>query len=248
MRCVTGIALACCALRATHAQPPAPPAFEVASIKRSSSASGGDGAVTIQPTRFAARHATLQRLLFEAWQIPYAQIMGPPWLRTDEFEVDARSETAASVEQIRSMLRTLLTDRFKLVVRTVQRERRVYLLLAGKDGLHAGRASGAWARPFHGTLAEFANILAVQLSIPNPVSINPAIPSRATGAPVPVLDQTGIAGAFELSVELQPEPGADTFTLWQRALREQLGLRLESRRAAVPILIVQRAVKIPAGN
>ncbi|HEX4277514.1 MAG TPA: hypothetical protein VHZ74_19285 [Bryobacteraceae bacterium] len=50
------------------------PALKAASIKRRKWISGGDGDVTIEPTRFAARNPTLRRLLFEARQLPYSQI------------------------------------------------------------------------------------------------------------------------------------------------------------------------------
>ena len=38
------------------------------------------------------------------------------------------------------------------------------------------------------------------------------------------------------------------FTLWQRVLREQLGLKLEARKAKVELLVVDRATRIPTGN
>jgi hypothetical protein len=55
-------------------QPATAPGFEAASVKRCKCISGGDGDVTIEPTRFAARNPTLKRLLFEARQLPYSQI------------------------------------------------------------------------------------------------------------------------------------------------------------------------------
>jgi uncharacterized protein (TIGR03435 family) len=47
---------------------------------------------------------------------------------------------------------------------------------------------------------------------------------------------------------MRPEPGLDSFTLWRRALREQLGLDVESRRERIEILVVDEAAKIPTAN
>jgi uncharacterized protein (TIGR03435 family) len=71
----------------------------------------------------------------------------------------------------------------------------------------------------------------------------------------PVLDKTGLAGAFDFTLEFAPEGrGADAagdlpvspslFT----AVQEQLGLKLEPQKAPVEILVVDRAVRVPTAN
>jgi uncharacterized protein (TIGR03435 family) len=225
-------------------------AFEVASVKVSKSVVGHDGTITIDPGRLIVRNATLKRLIFEAYRVPYSQIAGgPSWLNSDEYDIEAKAESPASSEQIRLMLRTLLTDRFKLAVRSEMKERRVYALVVGKDGprLHAakeGETSRLWR--FHGDLSKFADVLSTQLTIP--LLDDPATPSHASGAPMPVVNKTGIEGVYDISVDIKPDQGGDTFTVWQRALQEQLGLNLESQKAPVEILVIDHAEKIPIGN
>jgi len=99
---------------------------------------------------------------------------------------------------------------------------------------------------FHGDLSQFADELAVTLTIP--LLEDPTIPSYAKGTPIPVVNQTGIEGVYDIAVDIKPDSGADPFTVWQRALQEQLGLRLESQKAAVEILIVEHAEKVPVEN
>ena len=231
---------------------PGPLAFEVASVKPSKAVVGHDGNIRTDAGRFIATNATLLRLIFEAYQVPYSQITGGPvWLNTDEFDIDAKAESPAGLEQLRLMLRALLTDRFKLAVRTETRERRVYALVVGKDGPRlSGAKDGDGSRlwRFHGRLSEFANILAVQLTIPMSSNQDPTIPSRATGAPVPVVDKTGIEGVYDIRLDINTDRGNDAFAVWQRALQEQLGLKLESQKAAVAVLVIDHAERIPAGN
>jgi uncharacterized protein (TIGR03435 family) len=61
---------------------------------------------------------------------------------------------------------------------------------------------------------------------------------------VPVVDETGIKGAVDIAIDLRPDQNTDAFTLWQRALEEQLGLRLESKKAEVPVLVIENAEKV----
>jgi uncharacterized protein (TIGR03435 family) len=100
---------------------------------------------------------------------------------------------------------------------------------------------------FHGDLRQFADLLAVQLSIPAPE--NPAEPARASASPISVLDKTGLPGIFDFNVDMHPELGTDMFTSWQRALEDQLGLRIESRKDNVTVLVAQvspsRVAKVP---
>jgi uncharacterized protein (TIGR03435 family) len=244
---------ACLRLTSAVAQRQAAPAsFEVASVKSVKTPIGGDGFVTTNPGGLFATNVTLRRLLFEAWQIPYWQISGgPAWIGTQEFDIDAKPGSPANPAALRTMLRTLLIERFKLKVHTETRERRVYAMVAGKDSarlLSAVPREGAWVHRFHGSLTEFANVLAIQLTIPLTASGNPGIPSIASGAPIPVVNKTAIEGVFDIGVDVRPDDSGDTVTVWQRALKEQFGLELKSQRAAVEILVVDHAEKVAGGN
>jgi uncharacterized protein (TIGR03435 family) len=70
-----------------------------------------------------------------------------------------------------------------------------------------------------------------------------------------VVDQTGLAGPFEVKLDWSPDngvvPAADgapggpsIFT----ALQEQLGLRLESRKGPLDVLVIDHAEKVPTDN
>ena len=65
---------------------------------------------------------------------------------------------------------------------------------------------------------------------------------------MPVLDKTGLPGIYDFIADIRPELGTDSFTLWQRGLREQLGLRLKSRRDSVEVIVVDDAAKVPTEN
>jgi uncharacterized protein (TIGR03435 family) len=234
-------------------QTPAP-SFDVASVKPSQHIVGPDynNQLTYSPSGFTARNVTLKRLIADAYGLQLNQVSGPNWLDQNEYEIDARAAGASTKEQMAPMLRGLLASRFNLVAHSETREMRVYELVVGKSGpkihpLKDGEAPAA--QPgfhFHGDMRQFADLLAVQLSIPAPMS--PGEPARAGGPPIPVVEKTGLGGVFDFSVDIRPELGTDMFTAWQRALRDQLGLGIESRKEILPIMVVDSAAKIPTEN
>jgi uncharacterized protein (TIGR03435 family) len=62
------------------------------------------------------------------------------------------------------------------------------------------------------------------------------------------VDKTGLQGVFDFSVDIHPELGTDMFASWQRVLEDQLGLRIESRKGNVAVLVVDGAAKTPTEN
>jgi uncharacterized protein (TIGR03435 family) len=230
------------------------PSFDVASVRQSREIVGPDynNQLTYSPDGLTARNATLKRLIAEAYGIQLNQITGPNWLDQNEYDIDARAGGVGTREQMAPMLRTLLAGRFNLAEHNEVREMRMYALVIGKSGpkIHAlkdGETPTAQAGfHFHGDMRQFADLLALQLSIPAPTS--PSEPVRAGGPQIPVVDKTGLAGIFDFSVEGRPELGTDMYTAWQRTLRDQLGLGLESRKGYLSILVVDSAAKMPTEN
>jgi uncharacterized protein (TIGR03435 family) len=149
------------------------------------------------------------------------------------------------------MLQSLLTDRFHLKTHRETRELKVYDLLVDKGGpkIHPGDAAAA-PRPgfqhFHGELSQFANLLAIKLSMP--IADDPSKPTIASPTAVPVVDKTGLTGVYDFDFERKLAVGVDALALWQPVLQEQLGLRLESRKSMVDVVVVDSADRTPTAN
>jgi uncharacterized protein (TIGR03435 family) len=228
--------------------------FEVASVRPSQQDVGPDynNQITYSPDGFTGRNVTLRRLVAEAWQCQLDQVFGPPWLDHNEYDIATRVPEGASKEQISLMLRSLLSERFRLKEHSDTRQMRVYELMIGQGGprIHpiapGSAVTGGSGVRFRGDMRHFADLLAVQFSIP--AADNPNVPSRAGGVPIPVLDKTGLEGIYEFSVDLRPELGTDEFTAWKRVLEDQLGLKIESRKADVAVLVVDDAAEIPIAD
>jgi uncharacterized protein (TIGR03435 family) len=235
-----------------HAQPA--PSFEVASVRPSQHNVGPDynNQITYAPAEFTGRNVTLKRLIAEAWHCQLNQVFGPPWLDQNEYDIAARAPEGTSKEQISLMLRTLLSARFHLKEHSDTRQMRVYELTIAPGGprIHqvppGAAATAGSGFHFRGDMRQFADLLSIQFSIP--AADNPSAPVKAGGSPIPVLDETRLQGIYEFSVDLRPELGTDAFTAWKRVLENQLGLKIESRKGDVPVLVVDDAEKVPTAN
>ena len=289
-------ALGVAGLVSLHAQTPvssgSSPAFEVASVKRNNS---GDGNITrgMQPGgRLTFINNPLRQLIIAAYQVqPFQVIGGPSWLTTDRFDIVAKAPDGATPDQMNPMLRTLLAERFKLVVHRETREMPVYSLVKARpDGrlgdrlkpaavdcgpaargrggpppTPPGGAPGAAPGPQGPLMGCRAMISPGRLQIAGqPLAQLASLLANQVGRPI--VDKTGLAGAYDIELSFMPEgagrggpvgtppPGAppipavdpDAPSLFT-ALQEQLGLKLESERGPVEVIVID-SVEQPVGD
>jgi len=236
------------------------PVFEVASIKPSEPGAQGTR-IAFQPGgRLVTQNASLADLLALAYNLPGNRISGGPgWLWSDRYDVVAKPESpintaaADAMKQLRQMLQALLVERFKVEIHWGTREVPLYALVVAKDGPRLKAAPGTsedgGVSLSRGKLVGRAPMARLARELSNVVGR-------------PVVDETGLQGHFELKLEWTPEqnlarapprdgeitapmddPGTSIFV----ALQEQLGLRLQTQRGPVPVLIVDHADK-PSAN
>ena len=83
--------------------------------------------------RYELRTATMVDLIKLAYGVEDDNVIGGPnWLEFDRYNLIAKAPPAASAEKIRSMLQSLLADRFKLVVHKDTKPLPQYVLSAGQ--------------------------------------------------------------------------------------------------------------------
>lgn len=84
---------------------------------------------------FAARNLTVNMLIQSAYNVKPWQIFGgPPWVTTDGYDIEAKTEGNPSFHQKLEMLRPLLADRFQLKFHREMRQMPVYSLVVSKGG------------------------------------------------------------------------------------------------------------------
>jgi uncharacterized protein (TIGR03435 family) len=232
---------------AAFAQQPAKrPAFESASIKQSKTTEGADSDTT--PGYFRG-DGTLKAFIRMAYGITNEQIEGgPKWLDEDRYDIEARADGPARGPELLEMLQTLLTDRFNLEFHRSSKTVSGYALIPAKGGLKIKEVGPSDNHSTHTTRGSMT-VETVTLSR------FAAGLSRVLGAPV--ADQTGNSGSFTFTLTWAPEssrPSTSTTAVGATdgpsiftAVQEQLGLKLESRKVPLNVLVIDRAEK-PAVN
>ena len=173
---------------------------------------------------------------------------GPAWTETDRYDIVAKLEPAdkpltskENEDKVLDAMRNLLADRFHLEVRKEERPVSGYTLVTAKGGPKLKPA----ATPERHSNRWYGNKLT---SISASMKIFADLLTRITGSPV--VDGTGIAGEFDLELEWSSD---DTPVATAKAppisvaVQEQLGLKLEPRKAVKPVLVVVSAQR-PAAN
>jgi uncharacterized protein (TIGR03435 family) len=267
-----GLGAAACAVVLYGQAPEKTPAFEVASIRENVSISDG-ASVRAQPGgRVSVTNNTLRNIIRNAYNVQNYQIMGgPEWVNTVRWNITAKAADDAPPQQLILMLRTLLANRFKLVVRSETREMPIYsLILARADGrlgpqlrassvncaaiFAAAKAKGEApppttnGRPTCGTRITRGNMMTTGVTIADVArNLGPF-----TGRPV--VDKTELAGAYDVDLIWTPEqgpPGPDGTAPSAQpssdgeslftAVQEQLGLKLDAQRGPVDVLVIDSA-------
>jgi uncharacterized protein (TIGR03435 family) len=248
------VGMAICA-GSTFAQTPAGSqgaahSFEVATIKPAALDSKGRYITMEGTNRFVVKYYTLKLLVAVAYNLsPKVISGGPVSVDSDHFDILALSsgEKRPSHDEQMAMLRTLLTERFKLSFHREEKEFSVYRLEVTKAGSKLKESAAAAEEPAqlistvypqrihlpakNATMADFASLL------------QRALLDR------PVVDSTGLSGRYDFDLDWAPDEtqfGGEVPVAPQdaqappffTAIKEQLGLELEATRGNVEALVI----------
>ena len=223
--------------------------FEVASIKPADPNARGSSSHTDR--RFMTiKNWTLKRLVQRAFGVEDYQVTGGPnWLDTYRFDINAKVDEAEpelkgkeGQDRIKAMLESLLGERFEFQFHRETKQLPIYNLETAKSGfkLTAAKDTGSSS-----TNSNNGRLTCKGVSMPAFAVFLSGNMER------PVLDATGVLGVFDFKLEWSTQDvaakapdanelaGPSIFT----ALQEQLGLKLESTKGPVEIIVVDHAEK-----
>lgn len=186
-----------------------------------------------------------------AYDVRGFQISGlPGWAWSERYDVMARAEGSPDYARFRVMLQGLLAERFQLRLHRETKPMKGFALVADKHGAkglkvheeECGPDSGKAGAGCGGFVINMASLEGVRVSMKQLASTL----AQQRDVARPVVDQTGIAGNFDISLQWSTAAGDDALSVFT-ALQEQLGLRLESESVETEMLIVDRAER-PSAN
>jgi uncharacterized protein (TIGR03435 family) len=174
----------------------------------------------------------------------------PGWLDTDRFDIVAKADMEGTPNnaQVRVMLQKLLADRLNLRVHLEKKEAAIYALTVQSSGPKLTRSTSDPNGPAPGGMTRQPGHWHV-------TALNVNMETFAGGLQgildQPVMDRTGLSGRFDITLDWAPDESAfdsaaafpDLFT----ALKDQLGLKLESTKGLVDILVIDHIEK-PSEN
>ena len=217
------------------------PAFEVASIRAHPPAVNAPvfknpdvNPIRISGNRVELDMIGLKQLVMAAYNVKQYQVSGGPgWAsRLDsmwDIAAKAPGDGPASMDQARLMLQDLLAARFHLKLRRETKTLPVYNLVVAKSGPKLTRAADTPPAPGmrRGSTDQLAALLSLMLDRP-------------------VIDKTGLAGAYDYSnalalLDVGAQDSADAIGRTLTAIQEQLGLRAEPAKARIGMLVIESA-------
>jgi uncharacterized protein (TIGR03435 family) len=230
------------------------PAFDVATLKPSDPARPGQ-IVTLRGAEVITTNTTLHDLINLAyWLHPKQVTGGPAWTESDKYDLAGKPDAPGqpNVDQMKMMIQKLLADRFQLKFHFEKRELSVYAITIAKTGAKITKSQDdpkalpGWnfGRSASGTTFTFRN---------SPLSQVAALLQNSLDKPV--VDHSGLSERYDFTVTFTPDPAQaamlggppppaannpdaapDLFTAFQ----QQLGLKLESTKAPVDVMVIDK--------
>ena len=241
----------------------AKPEFAVATIKPSNPNVQGQG-FGFRGHDVTTTNTSVSWLITLAYSMHAHQVIGGPgWIASDKYDVLGRPDTPGqpSRDQLKLMIQKLLADRFQLKFHIEKRVLPAYTITVLKTGPKFA-VSQADPNSFLGVGFGMAAGGGMTLTVRNAPLDSVANALQGNLLDQPVVNQTGLAGKYDFMVKFTPDasqlanlgplpPGAtpdldappDIFAAFQ----QQLGLKLESTKTAVDVMVIENIEK-PSDN
>ena len=243
----------------SHAQAPAEKSFEVASVRP-----GEVGAPYGVPgpapggQRYIATNSPLMVMVMKVYGVNDSQIRGAPrWMIFDPWDVEAKAERPYSSEELREMFKGLLAERFKLRLHREAKEADAYVLSVDKSGSKLKLSS---SREQSETPIKRGDRSGERVG--TAVSMSYLCWYLNFNFDAPIVNQTGLDGLYDFTLKLAPPalpvqpqetsrtaPADDSLDRNAEMISalNQIGLKLERRKAIVDILVIDHVEK-PSEN
>ncbi len=244
--------------------PQAGPAFEVASVKPAPTATRDNYYYKVDDRRADMGSVSLDELVRTAYHDPW-DVVAPPWLAQQTFEVHATFPAGATKGQLPEMLQAFLAERFGLKAHHEERTVPVFAMTVAKDGPkfkqsppgedpNAGicKASGGLHKCTQVTMESFAGHLSMNSRM---AAIDPAFLNKAGMLDRPVVDMTGLSGKYTLEYfagrvgsgrGVPVDPNGEVVSTFDGL--KALGLKLEATKHTFEILVVDHIERLPTEN
>jgi uncharacterized protein (TIGR03435 family) len=224
------------------------PKFEVASVKVNRTEGEQQHYPRFANGKLIAENATMRSILQVAYGLTAIQITGPGWLDSDHFDLAATSPQGVPDTELMPMLQSLLKDRFNFTAHNEKKEMPVYDLVVLKEGPKFSLFDAAHIPPTPARNGASSMIIGAMTMTGLAGDLTSTVGRL-------VLNKTGLEGRYFCAVTFSPlttqandnATGSGALDIFA-AIQLQLGLKMESAKEPVDILVVDHAERVPTEN
>jgi uncharacterized protein (TIGR03435 family) len=206
----------------------------------------GLGGMNYGPGHLTLTSSTLAGLVTWAYSVKDYQVLAAPsWFRSDRYDVNAKAHGAPDLAHLKLLLQALLAERFHLTLHKETRQLPVYALTVESRGPKMKPAPGPV--PPEPQITGRSNATHKELTGQH-ATVAQLIQSLSRDMDRPVVDHTSLTGTYDFKLGWTPDAADPTGISIFTAIKEQLGLKLESAKGPVEVLVIDRAERIPTAN
>jgi uncharacterized protein (TIGR03435 family) len=225
-----------------------PRSFEVATVRPSAGplpgVPPGFGNQQTTADTLMVRHTQLIEIIRRGFGVVEQQLVAPDWTREQRFDIVGKSSAKATDAELWSMVQPLLIERFKLKYHQEPKEVSGLALVVGKGmpkltqsegGSNNISAGGGVLRGHNVPLSRLAQILSILMRRP-------------------VIDATGLDGTYDFLIDPrragagQPGGPVDIQSMLIDTIQEELGLKFESRKFQIQVMVIDHIEQQPDEN
>lgn len=251
--------------------------FEVASVKpagpvNSKSMMERNLGTQVEGLRVDLSFVSLADIVRQAYRLKSYQFSGPQWMSAERYDIHARMSEGATKDQVPEMLQSLLADRFKLTFHRENKEHQILALVVGKGGSKLQEAEPDPPTPA-GNAANKTSAPGGGLHMDRKMTMPALCDFLGRFMDRPVVDMTELTATYQVVMDLPLEEMVKMKLNAERAATgnagsagagdaasdpsggsamfaavQQLGLKLEQRKAALDLIVVDHAEKVPTEN
>jgi uncharacterized protein (TIGR03435 family) len=207
-----------------------------------------DGKTVTTPGHLTMQDVTAATCIKFAYGIQDSQISGPDWLESEHFDIIAKADAPVAEDQLKLMMQSLLADRFQLSFHRQNKELSAYAITVAKGGAKL-KESAPGTVPYRENSAVGTVVRALTMKewadfISQPMQ-------------TPVVDMTGLNGRYDFSLDFTAYlPGGEKVMnvaydnangILIAAMQGELGLKMESRKESLEVLVIDHVEK-PSAN
>jgi uncharacterized protein (TIGR03435 family) len=236
------------------------PHFEVCDIKENKSDDVNISANFAKGGRVDVHNIPMHAMIAAIYKVPMDMVSGPAWINSARFDMVAKAAPTSTEDDLFEMTKTMLVERFKMVMHLEKKTVPVYALVVGKKGPAMTPTNAASTFGCDGAPAQPNDPPGMVHRACHAITMSDFVRELPGMAPAyiqttPVVDLTSLEGKFDFKVDWMGKAAynaalasgaGEAISIFDAI--EKLGLKLDSRKHPVDAIVIDSMERAPTDN